>query len=88
MKASPRCFDGFGVPYSVANDALCITGVENLAAAKIDAFNDHRIVMAAAVGALRANGPVSILHATAVNKSYPAFFRDFGKCGALIQLNN
>ena len=66
----------FDVPFSISEDILFVNGVNRLQGTVIDAHNDHRIVMAAAIGALRANGPVDILGAEAVNKSYPDFFRD------------
>ena len=42
-----------------------------------ETFNDHRVAMAAAVGALLAAKPVKIKDAGCVKKSYPAFFADF-----------
>ena len=74
--------ENFAVPFSIEDDALCITGVRKLQGTVIDAYSDHRIVMAAAIGALRANGPVTIDHAESVNKSYPGFFGDLISCGA------
>jgi 3-phosphoshikimate 1-carboxyvinyltransferase len=71
----------FDVPFSLEDDMLCITGVKKLQGTIINSYNDHRIVMAAAVGALRANGPVDILQTDAVNKSYPGFFNDLILCG-------
>ncbi len=47
----------------------------------IDAANDHRIAMAAAIAATVADGPVTILDAQCVSKSYPAFWQDFLKLG-------
>ena len=47
----------------------------------IDAVGDHRIAMAAAIAATVADGPVTILGAQCVAKSYPAFWEDFGKLG-------
>ena len=73
--------DNFAVPFSVEDDVLCVTGVRRLRGTVIDGYNDHRIVMAAAIGALRASGPVDILQADAVSKSYPAFFEDLISCG-------
>ncbi len=73
--------ENFGVPYSIEDDGLIITGVRKLQGTVIDSYHDHRIVMAAAIGALRASGPVDILHAEAVNKSYPGFFKDLISCG-------
>jgi 3-phosphoshikimate 1-carboxyvinyltransferase len=68
--------ENFNVPFSIEDDVLCITGVRRLQGTIIDPHHDHRIVMAAAVGALRASGRVDIADAEAVNKSYPDFFRD------------
>lgn len=72
----------FAVPFSVEDDMLFVTGVSHLQGTVIDSYNDHRIVMAAAVGALRARGPVDISAPDAVNKSYPGFFDDLQSCGA------
>ncbi len=76
----------FDVPFSIEDDVLCVTGVGRLQGTVIDAHNDHRIVMAAAIGALRANGPVDIQGAEAVNKSYPDFFKHLSLCGGRCSL--
>ena len=47
----------------------------------IDGVNDHRIVMSAAIAALRCNEPVEITGAEAVEKSYPEFFDVFRALG-------
>ncbi len=47
----------------------------------IDAGNDHRIAMSAAIASTVAEGPVTILGAECVNKSYPDFWSDFTKLG-------
>jgi 3-phosphoshikimate 1-carboxyvinyltransferase len=51
---------------------------------EIDAHNDHRIAMAAALLGLR-GGPVTILQADCVSKSYPHFFDDLEDLGAEIK---
>lgn len=48
---------------------------------EINSYGDHRLVMAAAVAATRAEGPVRITDCHAINKSYPEFFRDFRRLG-------
>ena len=50
-------------------------------ACTIDSYHDHRIVMAAAIAATRADGPVCISDYRAVDKSYPDFFRNFQMAG-------
>jgi len=47
----------------------------------VDAFNDHRIAMSAAIAATVANGPVTILGANCVDKSYPSFWDEYLKLG-------
>lgn len=72
-----------GIFYSVDEDCLKIEGGSHkFEYAEIDAYNDHRIVMAAAIAALRAKGPVTIYEAEAVNKSYPDFFAHLSSLGA------
>ncbi len=73
--------EAFNVPFSIEDDALCIEGVQQLRGTVIDSYADHRIVMAAAVGALNASGPVDIRGADAVNKSYPGFFKALSLLG-------
>lgn len=52
-----------------------------LAGGTVNAYGDHRIAMAAAVGASFGKTPSIILGAEAVNKSYPGFWDDFSKLG-------
>lgn len=47
----------------------------------VDSVNDHRIAMAAAIAATVAAGPVTILNAQCVAKSYPAFWEEYRKLG-------
>jgi 3-phosphoshikimate 1-carboxyvinyltransferase len=55
-------------------DGLRIPGGQHLHGAELDSFGDHRIAMAFAVAALRAEGETTILGAEAAGVSYPAFF--------------
>ena len=50
-------------------------------ACSIDSAADHRIAMAAAIAATVADGPVNILGAECVAKSYPAFWQEFSRLG-------
>lgn len=47
----------------------------------VDAVGDHRIAMAAGIAATIATGPVTILDAHCVSKSYPAFWQEFKRLG-------
>ena len=51
----------------------------------IDSFHDHRIAMSAAIGAIAADGPVTIENAEAVAKSYPNFWEDYAALGGQIE---
>lgn len=68
-------------------DGLTVYGGQ-LTGGTVDAQNDHRLAMAAAIAALRCKEPVTILGAEAVNKSYPAFFDDYRQLGGQIQGEN
>ncbi|WP_346879823.1 MULTISPECIES: 3-phosphoshikimate 1-carboxyvinyltransferase [unclassified Clostridium] len=62
-------------------DSLIISGVNELKGGEVDSHNDHRIVMALAIAATRAKGDVIINNPSAVEKSYPNFFKDYFKLG-------
>lgn len=47
----------------------------------VDAFNDHRIAMAAAIAATACKAPVTILGAQCVEKSYPRFWEEYARLG-------
>lgn len=47
----------------------------------VDSHGDHRIAMSAAIASTLAAGPVTILNAECVAKSYPSFWADFAKLG-------
>lgn len=53
----------------------------------IDACGDHRIAMSAAIAATAANGPVTILGAECVSKSYPGFWEEYKRLGGQYELN-
>ncbi|MGC2153411.1 MAG: 3-phosphoshikimate 1-carboxyvinyltransferase, partial [Terriglobales bacterium] len=57
-------------------DGLRIPGRQKLHGAEVDSFGDHRIAMAFAIAALRADGETLIHGADAAGVSYPAFFDD------------
>jgi 3-phosphoshikimate 1-carboxyvinyltransferase len=63
-----------GAQVEEREDGLKIPGGQTLHGAELDSFDDHRIAMAFAVAALRAQGETSIGNAAAAAISYPAFF--------------
>lgn len=70
-----------GVPADETPDCLVIHSVSRIQGAALDAHNDHRIAMMAAVLATKAAGPVTLRSAEAVAKSYPAFWDDYKALG-------
>lgn len=67
-------------------DGLRISGQAALPGGTVDGAGDHRIVMAAAIAAISCTGPVSILGAEAVEKSYPLFFEEYQRLGGEIHV--
>ena len=73
----------FGVKCWDELDHLHVVSTDSIRSCTVDGANDHRIVMAAAILATVADGPVTILGAEAVNKSYPTFFDEFRRLGGI-----
>ncbi len=68
-----------------SEDGLVVEGRHMLEGGTVDAANDHRIAMMAAVLAARCEGPVTIRGAECVSKSYPAFFEDLASLGGSVR---
>jgi 3-phosphoshikimate 1-carboxyvinyltransferase len=78
-------FAKLGVDILLNDDVMGVKGAHQLKAASVHSRHDHRIAMAAAVAALRADGPVLIEKADAINKSYPDFFKDLEQLGGRVR---
>ncbi|MGK2863569.1 MAG: 3-phosphoshikimate 1-carboxyvinyltransferase [Chitinophagaceae bacterium] len=81
-------FGKMGVKISLNNDTMIIYGGNAVRAARVHSRHDHRIAMACAVAALKADGITEIEEAGAVKKSYPDFYDDLKKLGANVSLIN
>jgi 3-phosphoshikimate 1-carboxyvinyltransferase len=81
-------FGKMGVAISFQADTMLIEGGKGVNSAAVSSRHDHRIAMACAVAALKANGEVSIDDAEAVNKSYPQFWQHLQKLNAGLSLNH
>jgi 3-phosphoshikimate 1-carboxyvinyltransferase len=68
-----------GAQVEEREDGLKIPGQQKLHGGELDSFGDHRIAMAFAVAALRAEGETTIRGADAAVISYPTFFEDLEK---------
>ena len=64
-----------GAQVEEREDGLKIPGGQTLRGAELDSFDDHRIAMAFAVAALRAEGETLIHGSESAAISYPAFFQ-------------
>lgn len=69
-------FAKIGVNINLQGNYMIVEGVEKVKSAVVHSHNDHRIAMACAIAALRADGNVIIENADAVKKSYPGFYKD------------
>jgi len=65
-----------GAEVEEQEDGMKIPGGQTLHGAEIESFGDHRIAMAFAVAALRAEGETQIRGAECAAISYPAFFQN------------
>lgn len=79
-------FKKLGVEIRLQDDLMIIEGGNGLRGAALHAHHDHRIAMACAVAALKADGETTIEDAEAVNKSYPDFYEDLKLLHAAISL--
>jgi 3-phosphoshikimate 1-carboxyvinyltransferase len=69
-----------GARISETKDGMIIQGVKNFKSnMNLYSWNDHRIVMALAIAAIKTDGPIRITGAESIKKSYPTFFEDYVK---------
>ncbi len=78
-------FGKMGVQIFLHGDKMIIEGRTSVNSSDVHSRHDHRIAMACAVAALRANGPVTIKEADAINKSYPDFYEHLKQLGVKVE---
>lgn len=81
IEATINLLQSLGSNASYRDGVLKIFGNGKLDGGKVCGYNDHRIVMSAAVASTVCSSSVTISDANAVLKSYPNFFEDFKKLG-------
>ena len=74
-----------GVEITSTEDEVWITGSKWNTPCVVEGHNDHRIVMALAIGAIVSEKGITIAGAQAISKSYPHFFEDLVKLGVKIK---
>ena len=67
-------------------NTLTVSGT-SLSGGTVDAANDHRIAMAAAIAATVCDATVTILGAECVSKSYPRFWEEYARLGGNYEFN-
>ena len=72
--------DALGGKAEATENTLTIHGT-GLQGGTVDAVNDHRIAMSAAIASTVCTEPVTILGAKCVSKSYPQFWEEFRRLG-------
>ena len=79
LSAVTRNLRAMGAQVEQTEDGWRIPGGQRLHGAEIESYDDHRIAMAFAVAALKAEGASVIHKAECVAISYPEFFKDLEK---------
>lgn len=82
LRTTAAMLTALGASVQELPDGLVIRG-GCLHGGVVDAANDHRIAMAAAVAACAAAGDVTVLGAECIEKSYPSFWTDLAQMTAL-----
>ena len=80
-----ECINALGGHVDETGDGFVIHGKDHLTGGTVDAANDHRIAMMAAIAACFAEGPTTIVGADCVRKSYPSFFTHLQALGARVE---
>jgi 3-phosphoshikimate 1-carboxyvinyltransferase len=77
-------FAKMGIEIDLEGNKMLIKGGTGVKGAHVHSRHDHRIAMACAVAALKAEGETVIDDAEAVNKSYPNFYEHIQSLGAQV----
>ena len=81
LKATAELLNNLDGKVKELSDGLEITGVSSLKGGNVNGYNDHRIVMSAAVCAARSDEDITATFAMSINKSYPDFYIDYNSIG-------
>ena len=83
LEALCRLLQDLGGSAFLEGDCLVVQGGTPLTGGAVMSYGDHRIAMAAAVAASLCTGPVRLIGAEAVTKSYPRFWQDYQSLGGI-----
>jgi 3-phosphoshikimate 1-carboxyvinyltransferase len=77
LEAIAELLNHFSVAFEIENNTISIFGTGKIIPIEtIDTYNDHRIAMAATIGACISTRAIKLNGFECINKSYPYFFED------------
>ena len=85
IRATVNFLRAMGAEIEEAEDGCIVQGPVQLKGHKVDTMGDHRILMAATVAGLVAEGNTTLSEGESNAVSYPAFFADLRTLGAKIE---
>ena len=85
LETTAAMINNLGGKATIDGDRLIVEGT-GYRGGTVDALNDHRIAMSAAIAAAVCREPVTVLNAHEVKKSYPGFWEDYKKLGGNYEL--
>ena len=88
LAAVCRCLQLLGGDVEEQPDGLLIRGGKPLHGNRVPGCNDHRMVMSMSVAALLCDTPLEVDDAQSVEKSWPAFFKDYQRIGGNVHVVN
>ncbi len=84
LTATVDMLNQLGGKARVEGDDMVITGMESLrGGVTVDGWNDHRMVMLAALAATRCKNPVTVTGVEALSKSWPGFLQVYEALGGV-----
>ena len=86
LKTTAELLKSLGAKVTEQSGGLEIEGIRQLDGGSVNGYNDHRIVMSAAVCAACCKGEIICTDALSINKSYPDFYRDYNSVGGKAEL--
>jgi 3-phosphoshikimate 1-carboxyvinyltransferase len=75
-----------GIRIGLEGDKMLVYGGHGVNGAVVHSRHDHRVAMACAVAALKADGAMVIEEAEAIDKSYPDFYEDLRELGGKVNI--
>lgn len=88
LRGMQEALERLGIAMDIGDDRAVVHPGRLRGNVCLDGHGDHRIVMALAIAAVCADGPVLINGYEAAAKSYPLFFEDLKRCGVRMEMED